>query len=309
MPQRIGDFVLALSVVARKAEQADESLTLIVPQHLIPLCILLSPLSYFPFRRSNRAELLQSITGVKHQGFDKLYLLTHSLSLSWFSLRSGVPVRRGVSSELLSPFLTQVVHTSADRNAEHVTREYAEVLEVPYHEPSQWVGRPVTPTNDFNNHIALCPGSGYGLTAQWQGYKEVVKLLPSYDFVILGSADDGVMAKTIAPHLPHRVKNMAGKTTIEAAASILSTVAVIIANHSGLLQIGGFLGTPTVGIFGATSAVRSRPLGKQVRTITAENACVACYKTSCAKKDYRCLSSITPETVIEKAGEIVRHIK
>jgi len=307
MPHWIGEFVLALSVVSRKAQEEDSQITLIVPQHLIPLCTLFSPLPYFPYRRDSRSELLQSISGVKRQNFDKLYILTNSLSTSWFGLRTGIPERRGISSELMSPFLTQALPPSTDTDREHLTRDYSEILEVAYAAPETWPGITIPSHEDYSNTVALCPGSNHGKAKQWSGFREMIKLLPSYQFVILGDENDKEIAKAVASHFPHRVRNITGQTTIEAAAAIVASVSVVISNHSGLMHLAGFLGTPVVAIFGSTSAVRHRPLGEAVRCAVPTGApCTVCNKGTCARKDFICLNSVSPGQVMELAGEIVR---
>jgi heptosyltransferase-2 len=306
MPSWIEEFVLALSVVSRKAKVSDEELTLIVPQHLIPLCTLLTPLPYFPYRRTGRGEILETIDGIKRQGFDKLYLLSNSFSAAWFGVRTGIPVRRGMQGDLLSSLLTQTVASKDVAGAMHITREYSEVLEVPFDEPQTWSGVTIRKTAEFNNIVALCPGPGHRAAGGWQGFREIVKLLPSYDFVVLGSENDAAVAKSVASHLPHRVHDRAGKTTMEAAAAIIANASVVIANHCGLMHLAGFLGTPVVGIFGSTSAVRYRPLGAMVRCAVADASCVNCGRKTCERKDNRCFQSILPEQVLALAGEIVR---
>lgn len=307
MPARIGEFVLALSVVQRKMHESGEQLTLIVPQHLIPLCTLLTPLPYFPFRRGSRSELAETIAGVKRQGFDMLYLLATSFAVSWFAINSGIPVRRGISRSLFTNFLTEKVPPPQMPDGIHITAEYAQILEVPHVEPEDWPGITIRNQQEPGNRIILCPGIGHGVPRGWQGFREIVKLLPSYEFTILGGNDDLEAAKSVATHLPHRVQNLAGKTSLEAAAGHLSSAAVVISNHSGLMQLAGFLGTPVVGIFGATSGTRFKPLGQHVRCAVGESTCLNCNRGTCERKDHACFESITPEQIIALAGEIVRH--
>lgn len=303
MPHRIGEFVLALSVISRREAHDDETLTLIVPQHLIPLCTLLSPRPYFPYRRGSRGELLESIAGVRRQNFDELYILTNSLSTAWFGLRTGIPLRSGASSTLTSAFLTRPVKVKSEV---HLTGEYAAILGCEHVDPALWPGIPIDAAPEGRNLVVLCPGSNHGEIRLWQGFREIIKLLPSYDFVILGDEFDVATAKGIASHFPHRVRNRAGQTSIETAASIIAGASVVIANHCGLMHLAGFLGTPVVGIFGSTSEARDRPLGAAVRIAAARGACPPCGKSSCSRKDLICLKSILPEQVITLAGEIVR---
>lgn len=306
MPQWIGEFVCALSVISRKNLPDDAAITLLVPRHLIPLCTLLTRLPYFPYRRANRGELLDSIAGVRRQHFDKLYILNNSLSTAWFGMRTGIPVRRGISSALMSPFLTEAVPVAGEDSEYHITRDYAAILEVDDVPPDAWPGVPVASAPEHAGKVVLCPGSRNGTARQWPGFREIVKLLPSYEFVVLGDENDVEIAKSVASHLPHRVYNGAGKTSIEAAAAICAAASVVISNHSGLMHLAGFIGVPIVGIFGPTSAVRHRPLGQAARCATAQADCMGCNKSSCSRKETICLSTITPGQVIELAGSIVR---
>lgn len=309
MPGYVGDFVLALSVVIRKAKSSTDALTLIVPQNLIPLCTLLTNLPYFPYRRGTRGELMETISGVRRQKFDMLYLLSGSFSAAWFGIRSGISNRRAIRGDLLTTFIApSTVHAGGEHVA-HLTHDYAEVLEVPHEDPELWQGVSIRPHSDISSQfVALCPGVGHDVSGKWQGFREVVKLLPNYEFVVLGDENDVAAAKSIASHLPHRVRNHAGKTTIEAAAAILASASVVISNHCGLMQLAGFLGAPVVGIFGPGSPERNRPLGQSVRCAVPDVICHNCKVRSCVRGNHRCLGSITPEAVLALAGEIVRQV-
>jgi len=303
MPQRIGEFVLALSVASRIDSEGNEKITLIVPQHLIPLCTLLSTLPYFPYRRSNRGELLDSIAGVKRQNFDELCVLTNSLSTAWFALRTGIPERRGPGGGITNPFFTK---TFEQKESVHLTEQYAQILGCDHVPPQLWPGISIDPAEPAEQSVVLCPGSSGGAAKQWSGYREIVKLLPSYRFTLLGDLGDVGAAKSITRHFPHRVRNLVGKTSIESAAAQLAGASVVIANHNGLMHLAGFLGTPVVGIFGSTSAQRHRPLGNGVRCADGASVCAPCNAKSCSRRDRACLLAITAQRVIELAGEIVR---
>jgi len=310
MPPFIGDFVLALSVVVRKTVLAvDEEFTLLVPQHLIPLCTLLTTLPYFPYRRSNRGELMETASGVKHQKFDCIYLLTGSFSAALFARRTAIPERHSMtgSGDFLRTIITLGKNQKQGTLSDHITKEYAAVLGVAQDDPGAWTGVSIKAHSKYSgNIVALCPGIGHDVGGRWQGFREIVKLLPSYEFVVLGSEADGAAAKSIASHLPHRVHNLAGKTSIEAAAAILADASVVIANHCGLMQLAGFLGAPVVGIFGASLPDRFRPLGSAVRCAVPDVRCSNCNGRYCHFDNKKCLSSISPEQVIAFAGEIVR---
>ncbi|MCX7726756.1 MAG: hypothetical protein N2053_07890, partial [Chitinispirillaceae bacterium] len=156
MPHRLGEFVCALSVITRKAAECNENLILIVPHNLVPLCTLLTNLPYFPYRRDKIKDFLDSIRGIKGFNFDKIYVLTNSLSTAWFAYQTGIPVRQGISNSLLTPFFTRKITISKEKT--HFTKKYADVLEISHIGPELWSGMPVTPRPEYKNFIAICPG-------------------------------------------------------------------------------------------------------------------------------------------------------
>ena len=307
MPNWIGDFVMALSVIARKAAEPDISLTLLVPEHLVRLSCLISSLPVLAYRRSNRSESLETIKMVKNAGFDKLYLLPHSFSSAWFGFRTGISARRGISSEQRRILLTESVSSRASNRNKHLTREYSTVLETSFIEPDLWSGMGLDASDpEYEGAVVLCPGAAYGPAKKWPEFNVLIRLMHEKEIVILGDKSDMDLALKIAHHMPHRVHNLTGTTSIEEAVSIISGASVVISNDSGLMHIAGFLGVPVVGIYGSTSPNWTRPLGNAVRIASANLDCSPCYKRTCSKKHYSCLLRVSAESVVQLASEISR---
>jgi heptosyltransferase II len=305
MPNWIGDFVIALSVVLRKAAEKDVSITLLVPDHLLTLSKNLSSLPLIPYhRKKSKVDFLKSIVEVRNGEFSKLYVLPHSFSSAWFAFRTGVPLRRGIVAEQRNPFLTEKVAKKIGTRESHLSMEYATILEVPYVPPDEWPGVQLNLHSEYKESIILCPGATYGPAKQWGGFNSLVKLLRNHEFVILGNHKDAEAAKDIAPYLPHRVRNLTGKTKIDEAISIIANGSLVISNDSGLMHLAGFLGTPVVGIFGSTTPLWTRPLGKQVRIASTPCSCSPCFKRTCPKKHYQCLRKIHPEKIVTLAREL-----
>ena len=307
MPNWIGDFVMALSVIAKKAAEPDISLTLLVPEHLVSLSCLLSPLPVLAYRRSNHSEFLETIKIVKNAGFDKIYLLPHSFSSAWFGFRTGISSRRGISAEHRGVLLTEAVSSRASSRNTHLTREYSAVMETSFLEPDLWSGMGLVGSDpEYEGAVVLCPGAAYGPAKKWPEFNVLIRLMHEKEIVILGDKNDAEMASKIAHHMPHRVHNLTGTTTIERAVSIISGASVVISNDSGLMHIAGFLGVPVVGIYGSTSPKWTRPLGNAVRIASAGLDCSPCYKRICSKKHYSCLLRVAAESVVQLASEISR---
>lgn len=306
MPNWISEFILALSVVTRKAGDSNHEITMIVPEHLIPLCRLLSALPIVPYSRKNSLHFLDSAAIVKEAAFDKLYILPHSFSSAWFGYKTGVPCCRGVGAEQRNKFLTENVSSDIVSKEKHLTNEYSIVLETDYIDPSSWPGITIDGHEHLFGSVVLCPGSGE-LTRRWTGFEELVKLWPDQHFIIIGDENDVEASKNVGRRLPHRVVNLTGKTSFDEAAAIISAASVVISNDSGLMQLAGYVGTPVVGVFGGSSPLWRRPLGEAVRIVASSvSPCRYCFKKECAKKNYLCMSTILPENVIRAAMEIMR---
>jgi len=306
MPNWLSEFIIALSVVTRKSADSAFDFSLIVPERLMSLSKAISPLPVIQYSRKNNLQFLDSAALVKEAAIDKMYILPHSFSSAYFAFKTGVPYCRGINAEQRNKFLTENISSDIVTFKEHLSREYSVVMEVPFAETSSWTGAAISSHPNYCGSVVLCTGAGE-ITRRWTGFEELVKLWPDQNFVLLGDDDDVRSAKNVGRMLPHRVVNLTGKTTLDEAASIIAGASVVIANDTGLMQLSGFLGTPVVGIFGGSSPSWRYPLGKNVRVIkSADSDCRFCFKRECAKKDFRCLTSILPEDIIGAAMEIKR---
>ncbi len=304
MPNWIGDFLLALSVVERKKSAENCDISLIVPVRFAGLTTLLSDLPVIPYRRKSRSGYFASVRSMR--SFLKLFILPHSFSSALFGFLSAIPVRRGVSMELRGWMLTERLPASATSRTRHLTYEYSEVLEVPFADPVEWRGATIEQSIGHAGAVVLCPGATYGPAKQWPYFDRLAALFPDKMFVILGDSSDKNSAQRIAVSAPQRCTNLAGTTSLEQAASIIAGASVLISNDSGLLHLAGFLGTPCVGIYGSTSSVWTRPLGQEVRIAIGSCPRSPCYERTCPRDDYICLRNVTPETIAARAQEIMR---
>lgn len=306
MPNWLSEFVIALAVVTHKSRECGLDIYLIVPERFVALCKKLTSLHVIPYNRKNNLQLLDSAALVREAMIDKLYLLPHSFSSAYFAFKTGISCCRGISAEQRNQFLTEKVPEEVSSKSEHLSREYSVVLETQHIDPSAWTGVDVEKHPHFGGYAVLCPGAGDD-TKRWTGFEELVKIWADQNFVILGDDSEVGVTKKIGQRLPHRVVNLTGQTPLDEAATIIAGASVVIANDSGLMQIASYCGTPVVSIFGGSSPSWRRPLGKNNKVVTSQDApCRFCFKKECAKKNIECLESILPEDVIAAAMEIKR---
>lgn len=83
-------------------------------------------------------------------------------------------------------------------------------------------------------------------------------------------------------------------------AMLMSMSHKILGNDSGPSHLASALGVPGVVIFGPTDLAIWRPLGAQTTVLDSKSSCEArCTRHHC-RLNYRCLSDITPQRVIEQ---------
>jgi heptosyltransferase-2 len=86
----------------------------------------------------------------------------------------------------------------------------------------------------------------------------------------------------------------------------MAAAKAVVSNDSGLMHMAGFIGTPLVGLFGSTSPVWTRPLGRRSVIMQSGEPCAPCFARTCRYGHYRCQENIAPEAVagaVEGIGE------
>ena len=157
--------------------------------------------------------------------------------------------------------------------------------------------------------LAIHPGAKWK-TKRWPVEKFAAiaaKATRHYGFatLILGSRDEQAVANQLAELLQRfvpsaTVMSLAGQTTLKQLAAVLESADVLLTNDSGPMHLAAGLGTPVVGVFTCTSAVRSGPPGKQHELVSTELKCAASYRKCCpyrGRKHMACLEELGTERV------------
>ncbi|MCX6178396.1 MAG: lipopolysaccharide heptosyltransferase II [Chlorobiales bacterium] len=303
LPNWIGDMLLSLSVVMRLPERRRSNTTLLVPGQMSSLVGMLCDLPRIEYSRSDADNRRRTASVVRSGGFQTMYLLPFSFSSAWFSMKTGIPVRRGLSREmrrflLTDPLPRDVINTNS-KKLYHITNEYAEILDTPFSPPEEWRGINVMPERNHRGSIVYCPGASYGPAKKWPYFPALALLHERYNIVVLGSREDRESAREIVQMAPERITDLTGKTSLNEAAAIMSSARGVVSNDSGLMHLAAYIGTPVIGLFGSTSPVWTRPLGKRSMAMNFPEPCAPCFCRTCRYHHYRCLGNITPDAVEE----------
>lgn len=138
--------------------------------------------------------------------------------------------------------------------------------------------------------FAVHPGARW-VTKRWPSDKfaeVLIKASRSWNagILLLGSSaerteTEQLAAKLATAGISATVRNRAGQTTLKQLAALLQRVDAVISNDSGPMHLAAGLGTPTLGIFTCTDAVRSGPAGDRHETVSTQVACAGGYHKTC----------------------------
>lgn len=307
MPNWIGDFTMALSVVVQKNKDRETSLTLIIPEHLISLYNSLSFIStpYIIYKRKNLFHYIGTIWNIRKHKFNIIYLLPHSFSSALLAFFCSIPNRRGIKRDRRSMLLTDVLPRSTRNSKKHIIYEYATVMETTTEPPQTWHVQRTSEKSSYRYALVFCPGANYGLSKQWLGYSQLAKIMPDRQILILGSDKDREVGENIVREAGSHCINLAGKTSLSEVVNIISQALCVVSNDSGLMHIAGFLNTPVIGIFGSTRPSWTHPIGKKSNIIYINEPCSPCFKRICRYEHYNCLNKIEPKLVLDAIDNMI----
>jgi lipopolysaccharide heptosyltransferase II len=150
--------------------------------------------------------------------------------------------------------------------------------------------------------IGICPGAEYGPAKRWpterfaSAMREFHETTPS-DWWLFGVAGDAPAGEAISQACPFPVQNRIGRTTLDQLMDELAACDVLLTNDTGTMHLAGFLGVPTVAIFGSTEPDLTSPLGDFHQILRHKVDCSPCFLRECPI-DFRCMTAITPSAAV-----------
>lgn len=161
--------------------------------------------------------------------------------------------------------------------------------------------------------IALAPGSVWA-TKRWPGFADLARELrrarPRARVVVVGSAADAALARSIVDATDASTINAAGALSLLASAELLSRCAALVTNDSAPLHLASAMNVPTLAIFGPTvPAFGFGPLSERAlvagRTDLACRPCDPHGPARCPLGHWRCMREITPGQALELVQDLL----
>lgn len=149
-------------------------------------------------------------------------------------------------------------------------------------------------------------------TKQWELEKFAAALTRLQDatnvrLVLTGHVSESALGKALQGMANARIINLIGATTVTQLGALIECCSLYLTGDSGPMHIAAAVGTPTIALFGPTSAARHRPYGEGHFVIEKPVSCRPCYKRTCKlkKSPNLCMTQIKPEEVVEKVIQLL----
>ena len=322
-PQWIGDAVMTEPLL-RRLHARGERLTVGALPWVAPVYRAMPQVAAvieFPFAHGGLQFKARRTLAQRLQGqFDTAYVLPNSLKSALLPFLASIPKRVGYLGEARVGLLTHrlknpkdkppmVAFYSAlsgdsdlqtDRPQLHIADQ---VIEYTLRELGLW----------RSGYYVFAPGAEYGPAKRWPAthFSELAARL-DLPVVLLGSVKEAALCEAIAGPVnaarAGQCHNLAGKTSLPQALSLIAGSKATISNDSGLMHVAAALGVPQVAIFGSSSPLHTPPLSDKAVVLWLKNDpayqppldCAPCFARECPLGHTRCLNDISAAQVLQK---------
>ena len=281
----LGDAIISMPALqALRWDRPDAEITLLTKPVLAPLWAMHAVPDRVLHLPADSAGLRPLAQTLRDLAIEEAYVLPHSFRSALPAFMAGIPHRIGMPGHFPRDFmLTDVRRPAAGPGRLHQVFEYLDLFypganRRTFVPPSLAVPPPVLERMHDKLEelpkpwISLLPGAARGASKQWPTENYALasaKLMAETggSIVTLGTpAEESICQQVAAAAAPNGM-NLAGQTSLEELAAVLSLSAGVLCNDSGGMHLASALGTPLVGLFGITNPEQTGPLGKQVRIL------------------------------------------
>jgi len=166
--------------------------------------------------------------------------------------------------------------------------------------------------NSRRKLLGINPGASYGSAKQWlpKEFADVaIDLASDYDIIILGGADEQIIASDIEHSLIENgiknYQNLAGQTSIYDLLLQIKSLDLFVTGDSGPMHIAAAYKIPTVAIFGPTNDLEtSQWMNKKNIVVKKKLKCQPCMRRVCPLQHHHCMKLISSFEVLQAVKRI-----
>jgi heptosyltransferase I len=147
----------------------------------------------------------------------------------------------------------------------------------------------------------------------WLSLMRLVLAQTEANIILIGAAADQTLisglVRALGEAVGRRVLDLAGLTSIRGLYALFELAVVAVAADTAPLHIAGAAGCQLIGLFGATPARRTGPVGRQARMILLSAQpplyCQPCQQRVCRYGTTACMRRLSPENVFAAVREAI----
>lgn len=249
--------------------------------------------------------------------YDQAYVLPNTLKFALIPWMARIPERIGYLGEKRYGLLN-VIHRDNKLSPRPMIPFYAALADPPaekagkredYPKPSLFVAKKEADAtlekwkvDTARPIVAFAPGAEFGPAKRWpvHGFidlaQRILSEFPNAQILLLGSPNDRAVCEEIASDVP-AVKNLAGKTTLKEAISLISRINALVTNDSGLMHVASAFEKPVIALYGSTDYRHTPPFSRYSEILSLDLECAPCQKRECPLGHHRCMELLRSETV------------
>jgi heptosyltransferase-2 len=310
----------------RRLAQRGERLTVGALPWVAPvyrLMVQVAEVIEFPFAHGGlqwkaRRNLARELEG----HFDTAYVCPNSLKSSLLPFLASIPKRIGYLGEARVGLLTHSLKNPSRNQRPPMVTFYSALsgaTDLADDRPqlqleNTQIDQALQPLGlQRANYHVFAPGAEYGPAKCWPAahFTELARGLDR-PVILLGSDKEFALCDGIAAAVnvqqAGKCLNLAGKTSLTQAISVIAGAKSLVSNDSGLMHLAAAFGINQVAIFGSSSPLHTAPLNARASVLWLKNDpdyrpaldCAPCFERSCRLGHTRCLTDITPASVLQR---------
>ncbi|MFZ6772731.1 lipopolysaccharide heptosyltransferase II [Undibacterium sp. SXout7W] len=315
-PNWIGDAVMAqplLQLLKKKYPQ--HAIDVLAASWVAPVLramkevdtVLETPFKHGALQLRERWRYAQLL---RQQRYVFAYVLPNTLKFALLPWMAGIKKRIGYKGESRYGLINVMHHDDAEKPRAMVPF-YAALAEAPASQAPINLPRPMLSVSQQQisatlNSLSLseqrpvicfAPGAEFGNAKRWPAshFAELAKMillsLPGAQIVLLGSPKDRTVCDEIKALRPE-IFDLAGKTSLTQAITLIASAKAMVSNDSGLLHIASALNRPVIAIYGPTDPDHAPPFSDIAYSLSLRLACAPCKQRECPLGHQDCMQKL-----------------
>jgi heptosyltransferase-2 len=334
-PNWLGDAIMALPSIGDLRRAFPGARLTVAARHTIAALFTMSPVvdeviaMEWSGRIWARRARLADIETLRTARADASVLLPNSFASAWLVRGAAIPERWGYATDMRQRLLSRAVSRPAIRV--HQAEYYRRLIKGLGFENGPVDPQLVVPSRAVEQaraalraagwvedrpFIVMAPGAAYGRAKRWpaEHFADLATRLAREDgmqCVLVGSTADAATTRWVRALVSdderRSVVDLAGSTTLETLAGVLSIARACVSNDSGAMHLAGAVGVPLAALFGPTRERETAPLSRKdgrIEVLINHVWCRPCMLRECPL-DHRCMKRLSSERVLATVTELM----